>query len=66
MNQNIGHHANPRRASATAPLPTGAGKSKGAKTKLGHIRSRHDLMDDLSGRRGFAKAGGRAVHAAQD
>ena len=56
----IGHHARPRRASATAPLRTGAdtcktgagaGKRAGAKSAPVRRRSNHAWMEDQAGKR---------------
>ena len=55
----IGHHARPRRASASAPLRTGAdmcktgsgpGKGAGAKSNTGRRRSNHARTEDQVGR----------------
>ena len=55
----IGHHARPRRASATAPLRTGAdvcktgsaaGKCAGAKSNTARRRSNHARTEDQAGR----------------
>ena len=74
----IGHHAKPKRASATVPLHTGADMCKtgvGARSSAGadkepdRRRSNHEWTDDRAGRRRLANTdsdGGRLVHAADD
>ena len=61
--QKIGHHARPRRASATAPLRTGAdmcrtgvgtGSSAGADKGLDRRQSNHEWTDNHAGRRRLA------------
>ena len=73
-----GHHARPRRASATAPLRTGAdmcrigvgaGSSAGAGKGPDRRQSNHEGTDDQAGRRRLANTdsdGGSLVHAAAD
>ena len=77
-NKNIGHHARPRRASATAPLRTGAdtcktgsgaGKRSGAKSDLVRRRSNHAWTGDQAGKQKCANidaVGGWRVHTADD
>ena len=74
----IGHHTRPRRASATAPLRTGAdmckrgsgaGKCAGAKSNTVRRRSNHARTEDQAGREKRANtdaAGGWRVHTAVD
>ena len=74
----IGHHARPRRPSATAPLRTGAdtcktgsgaGKRAGAKSDPVHRRSNHAWMEDQAGKRKCANTdavGGWRVHTTDD
>ena len=74
----IGHHARPRRASATAPLRaaadmcktgSGAGKRSGAKADPVRRRSSHAWTEDQAGMRKRANidaAGGWRVHTADD
>ena len=66
----IGHHARPRRASATAPLRTGAdmcrtgvgaGSSDGADKGPDRRQSNHERTDDQAGRRRPANCELRAV-----
>ena len=76
--QKIGCNPRPRRASATAPLRTGAdlcktgacaGSSAGTDTGLTRRQSNHEWTDDQIGRRRFANThadGGSQVHAADD
>ena len=73
-----GHHARPRRASATAPLRTGAdmcrtgvgaGSSAGADKGPDCRQSNHERTDDQAGRRRPANTdadGENPVHAAAD
>ena len=77
-NKENGHHARPRRASATAPLRTGAdkcktgsgaGKRSGAKSDPVRRRSNHAWTEDQAGRRkraNIAAVGGWRVHTADD
>ena len=74
----IGHHARPRRASATAPLRTGAdicktgsaaGKCAGAKSNTARRRSNHTRTEDQAGREKRANtdaSGEWRVHTAVD
>ena len=74
----IGHHAGPRRATATAPLRTGAdtcqtgsgaGKGSGAKADPVHRRSNHAWTEDQTDRRKRANVdavGGWRVHTVDD
>ena len=74
----IGHHAKPKRASATAPRRTGADVCRtgvGAESSAGadggpdRRQSNHKWMDDQAGRRRLANTdsdGGGLVHAADD
>ena len=74
----IGNHARPRRASATAPLHTGAdtcktgsgaGKRSGAKSDPVRRRSNHAWAEDQAGKRRCANTdavGGWRVHTADD
>ena len=74
----IQHHARPRRASATAPLRTGAdscktgsgaGKRSGAKSDPVRRRSNHVWTEEQAGRRKRANidtVGGWRVHTADD
>ena len=74
----IGHHARPRRASATAPLRTGAdicktgsaaGKCAGAKSNTVRRRSNHARTEDQAGREKCANtdvSGEWRVHTAVD
>ena len=74
----IGNHARPRRASATAPLRTGAdtfkigsgaGKRSGAKSDSVRRRSTYAWTEDQAGRRKRARidtVGGWRVHTADD
>ena len=74
----IGHHARPRRASATAPLRTGAdtcktgsaaGKCAGAKSNIARRRSNHARTEDQAGREKRANtdaSGEWRVHTAVD
>ena len=74
----IGHHARPRRAPATAPLRTGAdtcktgsgaGKRSGAKSDPVRRRSNHACTEDQAGRRkrdNIDVVGGWRVHTADD
>ena len=74
----IGHHARPRRASATAPLRTGAdtcktgsdaGKRAGAKSDSVRRRSTNAWTEDQAGKRKCANmdaVGGWRVHTADD
>ena len=74
----IGHHARPRRASATAPLRTGAdtcktgsgaGKHAGARSDPVRRRSSHAWKEDQAGKRKGANidaVGGWRVHTADD
>ena len=77
-NKQIGHHARPRRASATAPLRTGAdicktgsaaGRCAGAKSNTARRRSNHARTEDQAGRekRSNTDASGKwRVHTAVD
>ena len=74
----IGHHARPRRVSATAPLSTGAdmckigsgaGKCAGAKSNTVRRRSNHARTEDQADsekRANTDAAGGWRVHTADD
>ena len=74
----FGHHAKPKRASATAPLRTGAdmcrtgvgtGSSAGADKGPDRRQSNHEWTDDQAGRRRLANTdsdGGSLVHVADD
>ena len=76
--QKKGYHARPRRASATAPLRTGAdmcrtgvgaGSSAGADKGPVRRQSNHEWTDDQARRRRLANTdsdGGSLVHAAAD
>ena len=76
--KNIGHHTKSKRASATAPLRTGAnmcrtgvgaGSSAGADKGPDRRQSNHERTDDQAGRRRLANTdsdGGSLVHAADD
>ena len=77
-NKQIGHHARPRRASATAPLRTGAdicktgsaaGRCAGAKSNTARRRSNHARTEDQAGREKRANtdaSGEWRVHTAVD
>ena len=76
--QQFGNYARPRRASATAPLRTGAdtcktgsgaGKRAGAESETVHRRSNHARTEDQAGKRKRANidaVGGWRVHTADD
>ena len=77
-NKKMGHHAKPKRASATAPLRTGAdmcstgvgaGSRAGADKGPDRRQSNHEWTDDQAGRRRLANTdsdGDSPVHAADD